>query len=70
MNYTICGAGIAGLYTAYKILVANPDAKIIIYEKNKYIAAPLSHWVHFCFNVVFRALPIGMHGNCIRKRRC
>ena len=37
MNYTICGAGIAGLYTAYKILLANPDAKVTIYEKNNYI---------------------------------
>jgi len=37
MEYTICGAGIAGLYTAYKILLANPDAKVTIYEKNNYI---------------------------------
>ena len=37
MKYTICGAGIAGLYTAYKILLANPDANVSIYEKNNYI---------------------------------
>jgi len=33
-DYIIIGAGIAGLYTAYKILKQNKNAKIIILEKN------------------------------------
>lgn len=33
-DYIICGAGIAGLYTAYRLLKKNPDLKIlIIFEK-------------------------------------
>jgi hypothetical protein len=36
-EFTICGAGIAGLYTAYKLLLINPNYKITILEKNKYI---------------------------------
>lgn len=36
-TYTICGAGIAGLYTAYKILLKDPNAKVTILDKNKYI---------------------------------
>ena len=36
-KYIIIGAGIAGLYTAYNILLMNPSAKITIYEKNNYI---------------------------------
>ena len=33
-DYIIIGAGISGLYTAYKILKQNKNAKIIILEKN------------------------------------
>ena len=36
-QFTICGAGIAGLYSAYKILKNNPHALVTIFEKNKYI---------------------------------
>jgi len=36
-EFTICGAGIARLYTAYKLLLINPNFKITIIEKNKYI---------------------------------
>ncbi len=34
-DYIIIGAGISGLYTAYKILQKNKNLKIIILEKNK-----------------------------------
>lgn len=41
-EFTICGAGIAGLYTAYKLLLINPNSKITIIEKNKYIGGRIN----------------------------
>ena len=39
MKITIIGAGIVGLATAYKASIKYPDAKILIIEKEKSIAA-------------------------------
>lgn len=38
-DFTIVGAGIVGLSTAYKLSLAMPDAKILILEKEDRVAA-------------------------------
>ena len=45
-DYIIVGAGIAGLYTAYRLNENYPEAKICIIEASKYIGGRL-HTIHY-----------------------
>ena len=52
-DYIIIGAGISGLYTAYKIKKNNPDHKFIILEKNskKYIGGRMNVYNFYGNNI-------------------
>ena len=51
-DYIIIGAGIAGLYAAYKIKQMNKNFSILILEKNKQIGGRLGNYLFYGENVV------------------
>jgi len=51
-DYIIIGAGIAGLYSAYKIKRKNPNSKILILEKNKSIGGRAGTDIFYGTNVL------------------